>query len=140
MASAAVMAAVDSVIAANWTHTPVFAPNVTGSVPADNTAFLTVTYPVAIEAQKSFGAPGSNTFREEGAFRIVLSVPIGTAVNPTATPWATWIDELRALFRGKTFSGVTTFEAAPARITDSSDDGAYFEMSISVAYWFDVLG
>ncbi len=136
MSSASVMSAVAARLAANWTHTPIIGPNLGGSVPADGSAFLAVTYPVSDETMISAGAPGSNLFREEGAFRLVLAVPAGLGLDP----YLAWIDELRAVFRAVTFSGVLTWEAPPASIDDEADDGGYLRLSIAIPYRFDILG
>lgn len=142
MASLAVTTAFDAMIAANWTHTPVKALNDIGKVPDDGSAFLTVTYPVAVETLISVGVPGANLYREEGAARVALAIPVGQGVSPAATPWAQRIDTLRAAMRGQTFAvgaGVT-WEASPPIFNDDSDDGAYFELSFAVPYRFDVIG
>lgn len=136
MASAAVMTAVATKVAANWAHTPIIGPNLEGAVPVDGSAYLAITYPMANEDMKSQGAPGANVWREWGAFRIVLAVPIGIGLDV----WAPRIDTLRTALRGKVFDGITTFEATPPVVGDETDDGAYFEVSTSVAYKFDVFG
>lgn len=134
MASKAVMDAVAARVAAGWSRTPVTIPNVDATVPSDASAFLTVEFPVANETQMSVGAPGANVFREEGAIRFSLSMPVGRGFNP----WLGYMDELRSLFRDQTFAGVDTFETPPPSI-DRSADGAYREMSFSVAYQYDIF-
>lgn len=133
MASLAVMTAVETRLAA-WTHAPVITPNTKARPPADGGPFLTVTYPVADEAQISVGAPGSNLYRETGAFRFVLSVPFGSGLKR----WGPMVNELRALFRGQTFDGVVTWECAPPA-TRNSDDEARAELSFAVPYRYDVF-
>jgi hypothetical protein len=142
VASLAVMTAVESLIAASWPHTPIKALNYVGTVPDDGSAFLTVTYPVATETLISVGAPGANIYREEGAFRVALAIPIGHGVNAAAAPWAQRIDTLRAALRGKLFGGGAgvTWEASPPIVNDENDSGAYFELSFAVPYRFDVAG
>jgi hypothetical protein len=142
MASLTVMTAIEALIAANWTHTPIQALNNIGKVPDDGSAFLVVTYPIATETLISVGAPGSNIYREEGACRVALAVPIGHGVNPAAAPWAQRVDALRAALRGQLFAegaGVT-WEASPPVVNNENDDGAYFELSFAVPYRFDVAG
>lgn len=137
MASAAVMAAVDAKIAANWPHCPIRALNAAdGAVPADRGAFLVVQYPVAAEDQASIGAPGSNLWREEGAFRVALAVPRGKGLGA----WPGRLDALRAALRGQVFDGVRTYNADPPVIDDGSDRGAFVLLSFAVAYEFDVFG
>jgi hypothetical protein len=148
MASAAVMNAVAAKLASVWTATPVVYPNTSGSVPNDGSAFLVVEYPIANETMKSFGAPGSNIWREEGAFRFILCVPIGQGLDaaqdltqtPAIYPWATLMDALRASFRGQTFSGVTCWEADASEFNDQSDRGSFCELYAIVHYWLDVIG
>lgn len=134
------MTAVAAKVAANWSHTPIIAPNTEAKGPNDGSAFLAITYPVAVEEMKTFGAPGANVFREDGAFRLVLSIPMGGGLNPTDTPWASRFDTLRAALRGQLFDNVTTFEASPPVVQDDSDEGEYFKLSTAVAYKFDVFG
>ena len=135
MASNAVMTAVAARVAANWSYTPIYTDNVEGSITVDGSAFMALEYPVSDETQLSFGAPGFNAYRETGAFRISLCIPIGSGLSP----WAGYIDTLRTAFRGVTFSGVTTFEAPPPLINDASWRGAYFEISFVVEYRFDIV-
>lgn len=135
MPSQAVFAAVMARLESNWDETPITDPNGGGRVPARNTPYLTVEFPIANEEQLTVGSPGHNVFREEGAFRIVLSVPIGHKL----TPFNAWIDELRTVFRAQSFAGVETWGAAPAITNTRSANGAYFELSFSVPYRFDFL-
>lgn len=138
MASAAVMTAIESAVAANWTHTPIVAPNGGGSVPDDGSAYLIIQYPVAVERMISIGSPGSNVWREEGGVRIVLNIQAGTGLGS----WPARIDALRAALRGKTFAdgAITTWEASPTASDDRNDDGAYYVMSFAVAYQADLIG
>ena len=140
MASAAVITAVEARLAANWTHTPIYLPNDVAGVPIDGSAFMVLEFPFASEEQISLGTPGSRAFREEGSFLVTLCIQIGTGLNPTATPWATWIDALRSVFRGVQFSGVNTWAPSPPFVNDQSDRGAYLEMSFAVPYYFDITG
>ncbi|MBA3998948.1 MAG: hypothetical protein CTY36_00115 [Methylocystis sp.] len=142
MASYAVIDAFTAMIGAAWPHTPIMGLNESGKAPSENSAFLTVTFPVAKEEQASVGAPGANIYREEGAAHVCLAIPIGLGINPPDSPWAQRIDALRAALRGKTFAdgaGVT-WEASPPFVNEQSDRGAYFEMSFAVPYRYDVAG
>jgi len=136
MASQAVVAAVNTRLEAAWTTLPVIGPNLQGEPPADGSAFLTVQYPVASEQQKSIGAPAANVWREEGAIRFVLAIERGQGVDQGLQ----WADALRALFRGKQFSGVTTYAPSPPVIDDSNDDGLYWKLTFVVSYYFDIIG
>ncbi len=136
MASAAVMAAVRARLDANWTRCPVAYPNEKQTTPAEGSPFLAVQYPVATEERMSIGAPGSNLYREEGAIRFVLEIPRGAGIDE----WTVWLDEVRALFRGKRFDNVVTFAASPAVLDDRADAGNYWALSSAIPYQFDILG
>ncbi len=142
MASAAVMTAVGTLIAANWTYTPILGLNDKGSVPEDNSAYLEVQYPVGGEDMASIGAPGANLWRTPGGIRVVLCVPIGQGINEPAAPWITRLDALRAALRGQTLGGgfIILWGAGPVNTNDDSDDGAYFVLSFAVEYQADVIG
>lgn len=136
MASKLVVDAVENRLAAMWSHTPVIGLNTVGETPADGTSFLTVQYPVATEEPASVGSPGSNVFREEGGFWLVLSVPRGQGLGVPMT----WIDELRAMFRAKQFGGVNCVGASPAYQDDNIENGAYVRLSSVITYYADILG
>lgn len=112
--------------------------NAGGAAPGDSTPFLVVEYPVSRSQQISVGAPGQNVWREEGAFRIVVAVPVGTRTRQALI----WLDEIAKLYRGQVFDGVTCW--APSSPTpcdeDNNEDGSYFRMSIAVPYWADIIG
>lgn len=139
MASKVVMDAVEARLATAWAaivSTSVVGINIGGVPPADGSPFLTIEYPVANEEQISIGSPGSNVFRETGAFRIILSVPTGSGRDP----YAGYLDSLRAAFRGQSFGGVNCWAPSPMATNDRSENGAYFEMSFAVPYYTDIFG
>lgn len=141
MASKPVMDAIEAKLSAAWNAIapaiPISLPNDRqGGAPSDASAFLTLEYPVANEEQISIGSPDSNVFRESGAFRVFLSIPIGAGRDP----WVGYIDDLRAAFRGQSFGGVTIFAPSPSATNDKSDDGNYFLVSFAAPYYFDFLG
>ena len=136
MASANVMAEIESAVRAAWTYTPIFANNITANVPEDNSAYLIITYPYATETMKSTGAPGSNVFREEGAALISLQIEAGNGLSN----WPSLIDGLRSALRAKKLGDVNTMEAPAPFIDYRSDEGAYFVLSFALAYWFDTFG
>lgn len=135
MASKSVVDAVKARLAANWTRAPVYGPNEPSQMPNDAGAFVSLMFPVSDEKQIALGQPGSRLYREEGGFRVILSAPIGSGMSP----WLEWIDEIRAVFRGVVFDGVTTWEATPPAINSESDDGAYMLLSVAVPYQFDFI-
>lgn len=101
--------------------------------PTNGAPFLVVEYPVANEKWMSVGSPGSNQFKELGAFRIIVSEQRSRGKARALG----WIDELRTLFRGQQFlsGALICFEASPSVLNDSSDLGNYFEFSTIVSYW-----
>ena len=139
MASLAVVTAVQTRLAANWTATPIVGPNQETLVPDDGSAFLVLEFPpVGDENQITIGAQGTRVFREEGAILLTLCIPLGVGLNPTATPWLTQFDALRATFRGQSFSGVNTLGASPAHESGESDHGAYYELSSAISFYYDI--
>ena len=139
MASLAVVTAVQTLLAANWTATPIVGPNQETLVPDDGSAFLVLEFPpVGDETQITIGAQGTRVFREEGAILLTLCIPLGVGLNPTATPWLTQFDALRATFRGQSFSGVNTLGASPAHESGESDHGAYYELSSAISFYYDI--
>ncbi len=135
MASAAVVAAVESRLAANWSTTAIIGENKTLETPADGSAFVTVQYPVANEQPITMGQVGQRTFRETGGFRLVLAVPRGQGV----TVGLGYVETLRSLFRAQQFGGVNCLAASPAFVDNTNDDGVYFRLSFVVDYYADVF-
>lgn len=133
MASLAVQNTVASIIAANWSYTPVDYPNTVGAVPSDNSAFMALTFPVTDERQYSFGAP-ANFHEEMGSFRVGLYIPIGIGLDPSEAPWSTRIEALMQAFRGKFIDGIEFLGFVGPTVVDASDDGAYFEISFACSY------
>ncbi len=136
MALSVVCAAVEARLAAHWTRCPVRGLNARDAEPpADNSPFIEVQYPVSTSEQISTGAPGANVWRDEGAFRILLTVESGAGVKQALA----WIDELAALFRGKVFDGVRTFAPSQPVLDDRNRAGGWFTLSFAVAYEHDFL-
>lgn len=136
MAGKVVVDAVTARLKANWTLCAVVDDDTTGQGPGDGSAYVTLEFPVAVENQITIGSPGANVFRESGAFRIKLVSPTGVGLaQPTD-----WIDQLRAIFRGKQFSGVTTYAPSPSVIDNSNYLAGKFVISSSVPYYLDLFG
>jgi hypothetical protein len=136
MASKSVTDLVRARILSAWDEAergPLTAPNEGGSVPRDNTPFLTLEFPLSDEQQISFGSPGSNLFREDGGFRIVLSIPAGAGM----TPYDAWIEELRTLFRNHVEGGLTTWAPSAPIENGLNENGAYYAVSFAVPFRFD---
>jgi hypothetical protein len=135
MAGKVVVDAVSARLAANWTATAIVDDDTTGQGTGDGSPYVTIEYPVSVENQITIGAPGNNVFRESGAFRIKLISPTGTGLSQ---PLA-WIDQLRAIFRGKQFSGVTTYAPSPGVVDNSNYVGGKFIISSSCPYYVDLF-
>ena len=134
MARQSVIDTVTARLKNNFTACPVLDQDQATQPPADGSTFLTLQFPVATEQQISIGAPGNNVWRESGAFRLVMSIRTG---DPLSGP-NTWLDQARALFRGKQFSGVTTFAPSPGVQADPQfASGNRVELSSAVPYQSD---
>lgn len=128
-------------LGATWTSNDstvlsVLGINDAGQSPATGAPFIELTFPVLNERQFTIGAPGSNFYRQEGVARIVVNAKRGKGTDAVLG----WCDELAALFRGKLFDNVQTFEVSGPVINDGNDLGHYFQASIAVRYWFYVTG
>ncbi len=132
---------INGLVAVSWAHTPIVDdPNISGALPADGSAYLTIEYPLASEEMMTIGAPGANIFRDSGAARFVLSIPAGKGINDASAPWKTRLNELRAALRCKESNGVKTWEPSPVTFGGSSDDGAYYELTFALEFQLDVIG
>lgn len=110
--------------------------DIRGDTPPGNTPFLVIQYPVATASQITFGAPGLNFWRDEGAIRFVLNVETGSGANQALA----WMEEIAALFRGKTLDGVRTYAPTSPVIDDRNDEAGWFKLSFSVPFDHDVIG
>jgi hypothetical protein len=127
MATKAVWDAVKARQAANWTTLPVYYANEATQPPADLSGFVVVETPIGRSSTISLGP--SRGYREEGGFRFVIHVPLGSGAGDAFT----YADALAALYRGKTLSaGLETLAPGPA--VPLGDDGAYYKVSFSVPY------
>jgi hypothetical protein len=136
MARQSVIDAVKARLAANFSACPVVDQDTTAQGPGDGSIYLVVQFPVANERQITIGAPGNNLWREEGSLRLVISVRSGDPLDQANT----FIDQARAIFRGKQFSGVTTYAPSPAVQADPEFvGGTRVELSSSVPYQSDFL-
>lgn len=139
MARIGVSTAVEARIAASWasiSNCPLVDENTKQKTPKGGSAFLVVQYPYSTASRISFGNPGANTHREEGAFRLVIHVERGSG----STLGRQLAGELESLFLDKHFGGVETFTPQSAASDDDNDDGQYFVYAVAVPYRFDFLG
>ncbi|GIQ73190.1 hypothetical protein [Bradyrhizobium sp. RD5-C2] len=134
MARQAVIDAVKARLGDVFNGCPVLDQDAAAQGLADGSMYLVLQFPVANERQITIGAPGANVWREEGAFRLVLSVRTGDPLAPATM----LIDQARAIFRGKQFSGVTTYAPSPAVQGDPQFvGGTRVELSSAVPYQSD---
>lgn len=134
MAHPSVIAAVAARLASGWSHCVVAdVDNAAATPPA--VPFLAAEFPVANENQITIGAPGANVFRETGAIRLVLAVDKGSG----GAEWRQWMEDLRGLFRGTQFGGVSTWAPSSPVLDDRNQDGGFYKLSIAVPYYFDFI-
>lgn len=136
MAHLSVVQAVEARLQANFTHCPIRLENSFSETPDDAGAFLLLDFPFSRSRQVTIGSPGSNRYEEEGAFRVLLSIPSGVGTHEGRG----WLDEISTLFRGKLFDGVRTYSPQSAPTDDRNDAAAYFRLAISVPYDFSLFG
>lgn len=110
--------------------------NRVGQTPEDGAPYLTVQFPFSTTDRISFGTPGANTHREDGAARLVVHGRRGAGTVDARL----WADALSELFRDKQFDGVKTFSPSSASTDDSNENGMYFVLAVVVPYHFDFLG
>lgn len=131
------IAAIEGRLAGGFGECPI-RPYASGdySIPQDLSAFVTIDFPVMNEGQISIGVPGGNIFRVEGGFRVVIHWPRDQA-RSTAIGW---VDQIQTLFRGRQFSGITTYAPDGPILDDASDARGYIELVTVVPFVFDLTG
>lgn len=137
MASASAAAAIEALLRAGWTTTPIFLPNEVNEPHRDSNgdpaAYVVIEFPGGAGDQITVGAPGSNTFRETGAFMIHVMVPAGQGA-PVARQHA---ETIAQIFRD-TDSGGVTFWAPNPPAEDTGPNGNYFGVSFGTPYQYDL--
>lgn len=138
MAAKGVVDRVAAVLGTTWTATdgnilPVFVVNYQSAAPSDGGPFIEATFPVANPGGGSFGSPGSNLWREDGAFIIVINEKKSIASDRVMQ----WAEEIGALFRGKSFGLLETLDAT---INDWGPKANYYQLAVVVQYRFDKIG
>lgn len=138
MAKVQVVAAVKAQLS-TWSslaECPLSGENKGRLTPNSGGAFLSVQFPFSSSERITFGSPGSNLYREEGAFRLLVHVERGSGDEQGRE----WGAELETLFIGKQFDGVETFTPQSAESDDENDNGQYFVYAVAVPYRFDFFG
>ncbi len=134
MAVLAVITAVESRLVAGFAEAPIIETNGGQEPPADGSEFVVVQYPVANNEQMTLG----RYYREEGAFRVVISAQRGLRENLIKA--LGWADTIAALFRTQKFDGVESWTPNLARLDDDNDEGNYYVISVVVPYTFKYRG
>lgn len=112
--------AIEQRLRANWSHCPIFTENKETEQPANGAdAFLVLQFPFSDPQRWSVG---TKLYREEGGFRIVISIPRGIGVDLMRT----WGEELRTLFIDVKFDGVECKVPSDPLSDDRSDAGPYY--------------
>lgn len=140
MALKAVKDAVEIRLDLGFDGCPRVASNAAATTDPANGAFYTVQYPVANSEQVSIGAPGQNVWREEGAFRIVISEQRGVG---TAAAYA-WAEAIARLFRGiqivEPDCTLNCWAPGSPVEDDGNADGSFYLLSFAVPYTADIVG
>lgn len=133
MASPSVVTAFETVLADEWTRCPIIPENAQSQTPVDGTPFLMVQFPFVTREQITFGTPGSNVFREEGAARMVLNIERGAGLIEGRQ----WAEELVAMFSGRDIGSVIIRDIDGPVTDDRNEDGNYFRLALAFGYQAD---
>lgn len=129
MAHKTVETAVEARLRANWSACAIMVENGQETPPDGNAAYLTLQFPIA---QARRWSTGTRLYREEGAFRLVLSIPAGTGVETLRD----WGDDLGTLFRDVSFAGVVCQVPSPP-FFDDRGEGSFAVAAIVCPYTFN---
>lgn len=130
MASRQVITALKALLAAEFAEAPVYFPN---EDHPPSGPFVAVQFPVSTAQQGSFGAPGANVFREEGAIRFVIAVRAGSGTDRLGSLALS----LRILMRNARFDGVRCYVPSTPVFDDKADAGGRYRAAFAVPYDFD---
>lgn len=97
--------------------------------------YIELHFPVSNETIVSAGLPA--VARETGGARFIITT---TAFKPGWQPRVmTWVEELRDLFRCKSFDGVETFQVSPPAFDDRNRNGTKYKVPFVALYKFDAI-
>jgi hypothetical protein len=134
-AQAAVKARMDATWVVDHPTIPVLYPNDPNPRPRDGSPFVRVDFPLTREAEGSLGSPGSNLWRQEGVFRVLVYVAKGAGTDELND----WTAEIEGAFRGYTAAHFRCH--GPYTVTDEgAPDDPYFVAAVAVPYEADVFG
>jgi hypothetical protein len=134
MSSAAARSAIEVYLAANWSTLPLVSTDNVNISARPPLGFVAVAYNGAKETCLSLGRPGTNRYREDGQAQVTVFVPVGAQAHTTAETYA---NQIRAVFRGRHFSGVRV-HGVPG--SSNASDGRFYCASFAVPYTFDNAG
>lgn len=132
MSSVTPAAAIEAKLRADYTDADIFTANELDQPPQQGTPFVVLEFPGGTAEQITVGAPGNNVFRERGAFMTHVMVPAASG----AAVARQMADDIAAIFRGQTFSGVRCQAPFPPQ-EDTGPDGNWFGVSFSTAFTWD---
>lgn len=122
--------AIEARLRTGWTRCQIFTENKEDEQPANGMdPFLVLQFPFSDPQRWSVG---TKLYREEGGFRIVISVPRGIGVDTIRD----WGEELRTLFLDVKFSGVECKVPSDPLSDDRSDAGPYFSSYMVVPFTY----
>lgn len=120
--------AIEARLRANWTNCAIFTENKETVQPANGQdAFLTLQFPFSDPQRWSVGTA---LYREEGGFRITMSIPRGIGTDVIRD----WGEEIREIFIDQKFDGVDCKVPSDPFTDDRSDAGPYYVAYVVVPF------
>lgn len=119
--------AIEARLRANWTHCRIFTENLEEEQPTAGEPFLQLQFPFSDVQRWSVG---TKLYREEGAFRITMSIPRGTGTQTIRD----WGEELRNIFLDQKFDGVDCKVPSDPFSDDRSDAGSFYVAYIACPF------
>ena len=130
MAHKDVEVAVEARLRAHWDRCEIRLENEDAQTPADGSAFLTLQFPFSEVRRWPVNA---RYYREEGGFRLVLSMPTGTGTETIRD----WGEDLRSLFIDSAFDGVVCQVPSSPMLDSQQGEGPYTLAMIVVPFTFN---
>lgn len=127
----AVVTAIKARLAALWTTCPVQWANEDFQAPNPPAPWVFAEIRALDSKLLAMGSPGNNTLQDDGFIRLHLYVPYHSGTD-IAYQYA---DQLSAIFRLQSFSGVQCLAPSPADGGAGDDDGDWFRVSVSVPFY-----
>ena len=130
MSLASTITTLNAHFASGWgSTTPVAYDNVAFDVDL-HPEFVSFSVSFGSQEQKSTGSPGHNFYRQKG----IVSVRIFTPLDRGAKRGMQLADQISALFRTKTISGITF--KSPSTTVVGQFDGSY-QVNIAISFFYD---